>query len=121
MNSNIINQSITSGGSNLDFSEVINKNITVYGDPNVNMLFITEDKLKLLLTKKFNKIKLKFFWTTPLGVFITLLISDVTNQFKDFIFKKETWQVIFCFSTIILFFISIYFIVEALKYSVIAR
>lgn len=63
-----------------------------------DLIFTTEDKLRLCLIEYLDSISKKGKWTTPFGMLITVGLTLLTADFKEFILTKEQWQAIFIFS-----------------------
>ncbi|MCQ2116817.1 MAG: hypothetical protein MJY76_01580 [Bacteroidales bacterium] len=60
-----------------------------------NVLEITEDKLRNILSMHFDKIKRSKDWISALALFLSLLVTVITATFKNFIFSPDTWKAIF--------------------------
>ncbi len=74
-----------------------------------DLIEITEDKLENILTKFLKDYKKTIEWMTPLGLFLSFLITSFTADFKDFIgIPKETWSSILFILMILSFFWTIY-------------
>ena len=62
---------------------------------NVNMdqevIMITVDKAELCLMKYLKTIESRKEWITPLGVFLTIILTLVTTSFKDFVLPADVW------------------------------
>jgi len=67
-----------------------------------DLIFTTEDKLRLCLIEYLDSISKKGKWTTPFGMLITVGLTLLTADFKEFILTKEQWQAIFIFSIFLL-------------------
>ena len=52
-------------------------------------------------------------WVTPLGVFLALIATLITTNFKDVGLDAETWLAIFIIATILSFGWLIYSVIEA--------
>ena len=79
-----------------------------------DLIEITEDKLENILTKFINDLKKSKSWLTPLSIFITLLITNLTADFKTFIgIPKEIWTAIFYISLALSLFWTICQIIQA--------
>lgn len=63
-----------------------------------NAIITTEDKVRLVLLTHLAVLEQKKFWIAPSGIFITILTSFVTTNFKDFWFPAATWEAIFLLS-----------------------
>lgn len=73
----------------------------VYLNVSQNVIVITEDKLRLELADSVKKMERKNVWIAPLGILITLSLSFVTTDFRDFGLKASTWQAVFIIAAII--------------------
>ncbi len=61
-----------------------------------DLIEITEDKLENILIKFLSDYRNSTAWLTPLGIFLSLLITFLTADFKDFLnIPKDTWCAIF--------------------------
>ena len=68
----------------------------VYTNLTSEVIKITSDKLKLILTQHFSNIEKRKEWWTPLSLLLTLLIIFPTTEFKDSLsFKASSWQAFF--------------------------
>ena len=63
----------------------------------------TEDKVKLCLIEHLKNLEKKNSWITPLGLLITVILTFLTTDFKNWIIPKYTWQAIFLISGVIFF------------------
>lgn len=80
---------------------------------------ITEDRLKLCLHKAIDRLDAKRRWWTPLSVFVTLVLTLTTTEFKDqFVFSAATWEAIFLISVVITFYLTIKAICKAVRVKV---
>jgi Flp pilus assembly protein TadB len=59
------------------------------------MIIITEDKVKLCLMKYLENMEKRSSWTTPLAIFLTVVVTLLTTSFKVFIVSSEVWQAVF--------------------------
>lgn len=73
----------------------------VHGKLDQDVVQITVDKLSLILHKHSKDIEKRKSWVAPLGVLLTFLISFLSTDFKDNIFKADTWKAIFVMSSAI--------------------
>lgn len=62
-----------------------------------DVIIISKDKLENILLKDFNDIWQRPDWKTPLSIFLTIIISVVSSDFKDCFLSKEVFQFIFYF------------------------
>jgi hypothetical protein len=81
--------------------------VTEYDRTTSDILRITEDKLKLKLSKLKTSIESKNYLFVSLGIFISILITMTTSDFKDFILKKEIWESVFVLSGFVAFILII--------------
>ena len=69
---------------------------TVYNNTAQNIIQITEDKLRNILNNHHANIQKKWHWTTPLGIFLTILLSLITTNFQDALFlEASVWKAFF--------------------------
>ena len=67
-----------------------------------DLIEITEDKLENILIKFLSDYRNSTIWLTPLGIFLSLLITFLTADFKQFLnISKEIWCAIFYVTLII--------------------
>ena len=84
----------------------------VCSNTKTDFIEITEDKLENILIKFIGDFKNASGWLTPLSIFLTILITNLTADFKEFLsIPKATWSAIFCFALAISF---IWFIVKGI-------
>lgn len=67
------------------------------------LITITEDKIRICLMRHLKSIEEKDKWLAPAGIIITIILTLITTDFKDFIFSKETWQSFFVIVLILAF------------------
>ena len=69
-----------------------------------DLIEITEDKLENILIKFLSDYRNSTGWLTPLGIFLSLLITFLTAEFKEFIgISKDIWCAIFYVTLVISF------------------
>ena len=70
---------------------------------NVSQEYITTtvDKVRLCMHSHLENLGRRRAWTTPLGIFITVLVTLATTTFKDAVLPSATWQSVFVVSAII--------------------
>jgi len=80
--------------TNLTDTRFVNK---VYANTQSDLIEITDDKLRIILTDFIAKVKKSQDWLIPFSIFLTLLITFLTTDFsKDFLsIPKSTWAIIF--------------------------
>lgn len=66
-------------------------------------LVITKDKLYIHLDKTIKNQRLRLSWTTPLSIFISLLLAILNANFKDTIFPASVWKAIFIIGVVVAF------------------
>jgi hypothetical protein len=74
------------------------QNTRVHFNLDQNAIITTEDKVRLVLLTHLSILEQKKSWIAPAGVFITILTSFVTTNFKDFLLPASTWEAIFLLS-----------------------
>lgn len=68
----------------------------IYTNVSQEIVKITVDKLRLVLTEHLKCLEERKSWMTPLGIFITLLLVLTTTDFKDSLsIKSATWEAFF--------------------------
>ena len=85
-----------------------------YCNTKSDLIEITEDKLENILLKFSTSIRRTQNWTTPLSVFVTILLAILTTDInKSFMgIPKETWSAIFCLG---LFISAVWTIISLIK------
>lgn len=78
------------------------------------VIVTTEDKLRLCLTKHFEKIKRKNDWIAPLGVLLSIILTFVTATFRDVGLEAATWTAVFLIAGILSLIWLVYTIMQAL-------
>lgn len=70
----------------------------VHGDLTQNVVMVTEDKLKLCLSEHLAAQRDRAAWQGPLGMFLSLLLTAVTADFKETMgVKAAVWSGVFGF------------------------
>ena len=67
----------------------------VHGNLAQELIMITVDRLHLRLIEHSSAIRKKNSWLVPLGIFVPVLISVLTADFKNFILADATWEALF--------------------------
>lgn len=103
-----------------DFNEkTLNKKLVsdskVYTNLGQEFIVTTEDKIRIKLDCHLNKIALKKDWITPVGIFLTVLLTLLTTEFKKFYFSADTWTAVFLIIEIITGIWSLVSIIKALR------
>ena len=75
----------------------------VHGNMAQEFIIINIDKLKLIIRNHADAIERKNSWIAPLGVFLTLVLSILTTDFKDWFLKANVWSAIFIIAAILSF------------------
>lgn len=80
----------------IDLGNDINARITRHNNVDQNLITITEDKTDLILRDYLRKIEEKKSWTTPLGMFLSLILIPIsTEKYKDaFSIPSLAWKTI---------------------------
>lgn len=73
----------------------------VHSNLHQEVIQITEDKLRLVLSDHLAVIEQKKSWIAPLGIFLTLILVFVTAEFKKFYFSPSTWEAFFLMATLL--------------------
>ena len=71
------------------------KNSRVHMNVGQGIVVTTEDKIRLCLMRYLKGLEQKQAWVTPLSICITIVLTLLTTDFKDFGFAKSTWQAVF--------------------------
>ena len=70
-----------------------------------DLIEITHDKLEIILLKHLEFVSIKNSWISPISVFITILLTNLTATFKKFIgIEKEVWEALFIIGLVGSFF-----------------
>lgn len=81
----------------------------VYANTKSDLIEITDDKLRLILSDFIERIKKTHDWLIPFSILLTLIITFLTTEFsKDFLgISRSTWSTIF----ILIFIISVIWLI----------
>lgn len=82
---------------------VIFENSEVKSNLGEIIIVTTEDKIKLCLVEFLGKVASKREWLSPLGIFLTIILTFITADFKDWLVSKDTWRAIFIIAAVINF------------------
>ncbi len=89
---------------------------TVYNNLTQEIIQITVDKLKLVLTEHLKNLENKNNWVTPLSILLTLLLVFATTNFKEALtIKSYTWEAFFLMASLLTFLWLCYAIYKAFK------
>ena len=73
-----------------------------------DLIEITDDKLVVILTRHFSRLKKARDWVGYLGVCVTIVLALVTCEFKDkFGVSGQNWYTIFFISSFIIGFLTL--------------
>ncbi len=75
--------------------EYVALNSKIHADLDLEIIFTTEDKIKVSLYKYMSSIEKRNSWQAPLGILLTIIAAFSTTNFKEFIFPASTWQSLF--------------------------
>jgi hypothetical protein len=78
-------------------------------------ILTTEDKVRLVLLTHLQRLEKRKSWIAPVGIFITVLTSFVTTNFKDFGLKAATWEAIFLIAGVVSFVWLVIAFIQAIK------
>ncbi|OGU65156.1 MAG: hypothetical protein A2279_09565 [Stygiobacter sp. RIFOXYA12_FULL_38_9] len=88
----------------------------VHSNLTAEVVKITTDKLKLILTQHLSNIEKRKEWLTPLSLLIALLIIFPTTEFKDSLsIKAATWQAFFLMISVLTIIWLIFSSIKAMK------
>jgi len=59
------------------------------------IIISTEDKIELCLMKHLGDLENKSGWITPFGLLLTVILTFLTTNFKEWYLSKEAWQAVF--------------------------
>lgn len=80
------------------------QNTTLHLNLGQNAILTTEDKVRLILMTHLSKLEKKKTWMAPFGIFITILTTFVTTNFKSFmLIPATTWEAIFVIAGVLSF------------------
>ena len=74
---------------------------TVHMALSSELIFTSEDKIRLSLMKHEDRLGRKNAWATPLGILSTVVVALITSDFHEFLFPGPTWQAVFLLSAVI--------------------
>lgn len=81
----------------------LNDNRNIFQNTSQDYIVTTKDKLELVLLKTKKCLASKDSWQTPLGLFISCLLTLLTTNFKDFFLPANVWAAIFVIATVFCF------------------
>jgi len=71
------------------------KRATLINNVDGRALLIGVDRLELCVSKHHTKLEQAKDWQTPAGLVLAILATFATTEFRDYGFKKNTWEAIF--------------------------
>ena len=82
----------------------------IYSVTAVDLIFVTDDKVKLWLNEHWKYVEKKYRWIAPLGISVSIVItlSTCSFQIELFGFQSAVWEAIFIIAGILAFFWLIY-------------
>lgn len=83
------------------------QDVTIFERDKSDIFKITEDKLRLKLDRLKDSIEDKTSLFGYAGITMALIISLITNDFKDFLIGRDLWKAIFIVSFILVIILSI--------------
>ena len=87
-----------------------------YSNTQSDLIEITEDKLRIILNESYSIIKRTKDWIGAAGLFLSILITLLTSNFRDtLILKSEIWNAIFWLCLVISGIYLIYVIFNKFK------
>ncbi|HYN86893.1 MAG TPA: hypothetical protein VER55_00115 [Ardenticatenaceae bacterium] len=66
-----------------------------------DLIYITEDKVRLRLEEHLEVMERRSAWMVPAGIFVTLLVIFPTATFHDWILSKEVWEAAFLIGVVL--------------------
>jgi hypothetical protein len=93
----------------IDLYEALSKNSSVHTNVGNDFVLISSDKIRICLRDYKIAVKAQSDWLTPLGIFLTLLATLVSADFKKFLgINPDVWKAAFLLGTIFCFIWLIY-------------
>jgi hypothetical protein len=85
------------GGKEEDLNAIFQKAAGSQVIYNISQEYITTttDKIRICMHSHMKNLEKRRAWITPLGIFLTILITFATTSFKQAVFSPETWQAFF--------------------------
>lgn len=82
-----------------------------------DLIEITQDKLENILIKFLKEYRKTIEWVTPLGLFLSFLLTCLTAEFKDFLsISKNIWSAIMYILMVVSLAWTVYSVCTALYY-----
>lgn len=94
-----------------NYNKKFNSSTKVFSNLEQEVVEITVDKIKLILSAYLSKVRQAQEWGTALGISLTILATLLTASFKDFIgIKSDVWNALF----ILVMLLCIYWLIKSL-------
>lgn len=87
----------------------------VYRITSVEVITITADKLRLFIEDHLKRVEKRGSWIAPLGIFVAVVLTLLTSDFKDMGLSAATWEAAFVLVAIISLIWLVRSIVAALR------
>jgi hypothetical protein len=104
------------------FEKSFAKNLMQSSQTHVNLgqdfIVTTEDKVRLCMTRHAHRLSDRKAWTTPVSLFVTIVLVLLTAGFHDaFGITSDTWHALFLLSAVATLIWSMVAIIKALRTS----
>ena len=80
-----------------------------------SVIVTTEDKVRLCAEKFSRNHASRQSWVAPASLFVSLLVTQVTASFNEFVFSSAVWEAVFFIATITTLFWLIYSLMQIRK------
>jgi hypothetical protein len=87
--------------SSMVLGRITAREVSINTDTSV--IAITEDKLKLALIERRAILESRNAWIAPFGIFISILVTIVTTDFRKFLIAAAVWEAIFYIALLFFF------------------
>lgn len=82
--------------------QIIQKSSHVHLNLGQNIVFTTEDKIRICLMNHLGQVEHKKGWIAPLGIAVAIAVAFVTTKFQDSLYlSADTWKAIFIVAGVI--------------------
>ena len=101
-------------GGTFDFERETNLAVDVaevHVNTSQNVIYITEDRVRIHLITHLQRVEKKRSWVTPLMLLVTIIVVLLTSQFRDLVLSAATWKAMFVMASLV----SVVWLVYALK------
>ncbi len=109
---NSFKSNVTDITDNNAISKGLVRHVKVHTNLSQEVLVTTEDKIRICLIKYLNNLGKKNVWIAPMGIFLTIILTLLTTNFKEFYFSADTWTAVFIISCILSFI----WLISSLRY-----